>query len=101
MRLIHFVQDFNLVIGVTITLLYLYQVGYLVVGLFRRRWRDKYQPKALHRYAVLISARNEEGAFFTAWGVEAPSRKSTVTWQAVAIFTSRSDFGSCFPLSYP
>lgn len=61
MRLIHFVQDFNLVIGVTITLLYLYQVGYLVVGLFRRRWRDKYQPKALHRYAVLISARNEEG----------------------------------------
>lgn len=59
MRMIQFVQSFNFVIGMTIALLYLYQVGYLGVGLFRRRHRDRYQPAALHRYAVLISARNE------------------------------------------
>ena len=40
MKLIHFVETFQLVIGVTVTLLYLYQVAYLVVGLLRRRWQD-------------------------------------------------------------
>ncbi len=61
MKLIHFVETFQLVIGVTVTLLYLYQVAYLVVGLLRRRWQDHHQPSRLRRYAVLISARNEEG----------------------------------------
>mgnify|MGYP004514444599 CR=1 FL=1 len=60
-KLIHFVETFHLVIGLTLTLLYLYQVAYLVLGLIRRRYRDKRQPSRLHRYAALISARNEEG----------------------------------------
>ena len=61
MQLIRLVERFNLVLGLTATLLYLYQVAYLVVGLIRRRWKDHREPKKLHRYAVLISARNEEG----------------------------------------
>ena len=60
MRLLHFVELFNSAIGWSIALLYLYQVFYLAVGLIRRGWRDKHQPSRLHRYAVLISARNEE-----------------------------------------
>lgn len=61
MQLIRLVERFNLILGLAMTLLYLYQVAYLVVGLLRRRWRDHREPKRLHRYAVLISARNEEG----------------------------------------
>ena len=61
MQLIRLVERFNMILGLTVTLLYLYQVAYLAVGLIRRRWRDRREPKKLHRYAVLISARNEEG----------------------------------------
>lgn len=61
MKLVHFVEVFNGAIAVAITLLYLYQVVYLAVGLCRRHWRDTHQPSRLRRYAVLISARNEEG----------------------------------------
>ncbi len=60
MRLIQFVQNFNQLVGVILALLYLYQVGYLAIGLLRRSWRDSHQPKKLRRYAALISARNEE-----------------------------------------
>lgn len=61
MKLISFVETFNLIIAVTITLLYSYQGLYLLVGLCRRSWRDRRPPAKLRRYAALISARNEEG----------------------------------------
>jgi len=61
MKLVQFVETFNMLLGAVITLLYLYQAGYLVIGLLRRRRRDRHQPHQLHRYAALISARNEEG----------------------------------------
>lgn len=61
MKLIQFVENFNQILGVILALLYLYQVGYLVVGLLRRSWQDRHQPGKLRRYAALISARNEEG----------------------------------------
>ncbi len=60
MKLIQFVENFNQILGMILALLYLYQVGYLVVGLCRRSWRDSHQPGKLRRYAALISARNEE-----------------------------------------
>ena len=42
------------------TLLYLYQGFYLVVGLLLRRHKDRHEPSRLHRFAVVVSARNEE-----------------------------------------
>ncbi len=61
MRLLHFVESFQMVVGMAVSLLYLYQVGYLVIGLLGRGWRDRRAPARLRRYAALISARNEEG----------------------------------------
>lgn len=61
MSIIHLMKSLNGAIGWAIAILYCYQVGYLLVGLVRRRWSDRRPPAALHPYAVLISARNEEG----------------------------------------
>lgn len=60
MSVIHLMKSFNEVVGWAITILYCYQIGYLLLGLVRRRWRDRRPPAALHHYAALISARNEE-----------------------------------------
>ncbi len=49
---------FNWVISIVFTLCYAYQFFYIFVGLFRKP--DEYVAKVNHRYAVVISARNEE-----------------------------------------
>ena len=59
MKLLHFVETFNLIIAFVITALYSYQGIYLFLGLCRRHWRDGREPVRLRRYGVLISARNE------------------------------------------
>ena len=61
MKLLQFVETFNFVVAALITVLYSYQMVYLVLGLLRRHWRDCRQPSRLRKYAVLISARNEQG----------------------------------------
>ena len=61
MTMLKLVESLNLVVVVLFTLLYLYQGFYVVVGFIRRRWQDRHQPSRLHRFAVIISARNEEG----------------------------------------
>ena len=61
MKLLQFVETFNMVVALVITALYSYQAVYLALGLVRRHWRDRREPARLRRYAVLISARNEEG----------------------------------------
>lgn len=61
MSIIHLMKSLNGAIGWVVTILYCYQVGYLLLGLVRRKWRDRRPPAVLHPYAVLISARNEEG----------------------------------------
>lgn len=61
MKLLTFTTNFNQIIGLVFSLLYCYQVAYLVIGLLRGHRRDLSVPGRLHRYAVLISARNEEG----------------------------------------
>ena len=61
MNMIRLVEAFNLFLAVLFTVAYFYQLVYLVIGLVkRRRWK---QPEAakLHRYAAVISARNEAG----------------------------------------
>jgi len=55
-----FVQVFAAAVGILAVALYAYQGVYLLVGLLRGSGRDR--PAArLHRYAVLISARDEAG----------------------------------------
>ncbi len=61
MKLLQFVETFNFIIAMIITVLYSYQMVYLVLGLLRRHCRDSREPSRLRKYAVLISARNEEG----------------------------------------
>ena len=61
MKLLQFVETFNFIIAMIITVLYSYQMVYLVLGLLRRHCRDNREPSRLRKYAVLISARNEEG----------------------------------------
>lgn len=64
MRLLDFLEKVYLVIGLVMGLVYLYQVGYLAVGILERLRRPRRARQALTRlgrYAVLISARNEEG----------------------------------------
>ena len=61
MNMIRLVEAFNLFLAVLFTVAYFYQLVYLVIGLVkRRRWK---QPEAVryHRYAAVISARNEAG----------------------------------------
>ena len=59
MELVRLVSAIQKAIGLLAGALYFYQVIYLVVGLLDRR-RPKARPVRLRRYAVLISARNEE-----------------------------------------
>ncbi len=50
----------NEAIAAAFSLCYAYQLIYLLVSLFKRVDRDSSEETVLHRYAVLISARNEE-----------------------------------------
>ncbi|MEE0510010.1 MAG: glycosyltransferase family 2 protein, partial [Peptococcaceae bacterium] len=50
----------NLTIGIVFFIMYFYQIIYLIVGLIDKQKKGKtYNPKKLHKIAVLISARNE------------------------------------------
>ena len=60
MYLLQMVEGFNLLLAVLFTVLYSYQLVYLLIGLVRRP-RESAAPVRLHRYAAVICARNEEG----------------------------------------
>ncbi len=49
----------NYIISIAFTLCYLYQLVYVLTPLFKKGRPEK-AAAVLHRYAVLISARNEE-----------------------------------------
>lgn len=53
-------QRFCGVLTLMLAVLYVYQAFYVIVGLVRRKRPQSNQAQTLHRYAVLISARNEE-----------------------------------------
>ena len=61
MEVMELMELFLQVLGMVVTLLYLYQGAYTVIGLLLRPRRAKAGAVELHRYAALISARNEEG----------------------------------------
>ncbi len=50
---------FNFIISVVFTLCYAYQFFYIFVGLLKKP--QEFTAKAQHRYAVVVSARNESG----------------------------------------
>lgn len=60
MDMIDFARSFNFVLAVLLTLLYLYQLGYLLIGVIQKKRTARISCAKLHRYAAVISARNEE-----------------------------------------
>ena len=61
MNMIRLVESFNLFLAVLFTVAYFYQLVYLAIGLVkRRRWKQA-EAAQYHRYAAVISARNEAG----------------------------------------
>ena len=61
MNMIQLVEAFNLFLAVLFTVAYFYQLVYLVIGLIRRKQWSSSQDAKIHRYAAVISARNEAG----------------------------------------
>lgn len=59
--MLQFVRQFNFIIAVVLSFAYLYQIGYLFVGLIHKRRAEQRAAAKLHRYAAVISARNEAG----------------------------------------
>ena len=56
LRMLHY---FNFVMATIFVVFYFYQIGYLLLGLWKRHTNETDVSHALHRYAAVISARNE------------------------------------------
>lgn len=56
----HFLKVANFIIAVLFTVCYCYQTAYIPICLIARRWLRPAQEPTMHRYAVLICARNEQ-----------------------------------------
>ena len=52
------VQAINFIIGTLLTVCFAYQFFYILIALFKKE--KAHGPEKMHRYAILISARNEE-----------------------------------------
>ena len=58
--MLHFVRNLNEALILFLGIAYAYQGVYTLIGLWLR-WREQKRPQArLHKYAAVISARNEE-----------------------------------------
>ena len=55
--MVTWIRSFNFIMLLVFTLCYCYQFGYVLVRFFKKQ--KVYTAKKLHKYAVLISARNE------------------------------------------
>lgn len=58
--MLQFVERLNFIIVLLLTLAYFYQMVYVVIGLVHKKRHREPEARQLHRYAVLISARNEQ-----------------------------------------
>lgn len=61
--IIEVIKQVNLIVGILFFILYFYQLVYLVLPFVKRE--KPHKETKLHRYAVLISARNEEAVIST------------------------------------
>lgn len=57
-------QIFSVIVAITLTVFYLYQAIYVLYAIFHRKAPKLPEAKKNHRYAIFISARNEEGVIF-------------------------------------
>lgn len=57
--MLSFVKYFNFILPLILSLAYFYQLVYLVIGLDRRKNQTTRKAAKQHRFAVVISARNE------------------------------------------
>lgn len=55
--MLSFIRNFNLIIFLMFTVFYMYQAFYVLVALFFKS--DKLEARKMHKYAVVIAARNE------------------------------------------
>lgn len=58
--MIETVTNLNRIVIIVMTLAYLYQILYLIIGLIYKNKKTEEEKAPFHRFAVLISARNEE-----------------------------------------
>ena len=61
MNIIQMLESFNFLLAVLFTTIYIYQLGYLCMGLVRRKGWHMPNAHRYHRYAAVICARNEAG----------------------------------------
>ncbi|MCH4226403.1 MAG: glycosyltransferase [Solobacterium sp.] len=57
-------QIFSVIVAISLTVFYLYQFIYIVYAIFHRHVPKLPDAKVNHRYAIFISARNEESVIF-------------------------------------
>lgn len=80
--MLRFLETLQFSLFVFFTACYAYQIFYLFVGLFSRRRQGRHDA-ALHRYAAIISARNEENVIA---GLIASLRKQDYPAELLDIF---------------
>ena len=59
MKTLQMIHYFNFVIATVFVVFYFYQIGYLLLGLLMKHRKNKTGSHQFHRYAAVISARNE------------------------------------------
>ena len=59
MKTLQMIHYFNFVIATVFVVFYFYQIGYLLLGLLMKHKKNKTGSHQFHRYAAVISARNE------------------------------------------
>ena len=59
MKTLQMIHYFNYVIATVFVVFYFYQIGYLILGLLMKHRKNDTESHKLHRYAAIISARNE------------------------------------------
>ncbi|WP_242965409.1 glycosyltransferase family 2 protein [Dehalobacterium formicoaceticum] len=59
--MLSFIEHFNVLIFLFFSVAYSYRIVYVLIGLYsKKKKRDALKPVKLHKYAVLIAARNEQ-----------------------------------------
>ena len=64
MKFLDIFQIFSVMVAIALTVFYLYQFIYIVYAIFHRHVPVVPEAKENHRYAIFISARNEQGVVY-------------------------------------
>ena len=86
MKTLQMIHYFNFVIATVFVVFYFYQIGYLLLGLLMKHRKNKTGSHQFHRYAAVISARNEANVI----GGLIASQPDKILWTN-AVSGSRTD----------